>query len=81
LASSVVRFDVILMDIKLPVMDGFEAAKIILSGNPNQVIIALTAYARPEDRERFIQAGFTDYLSKPINPNDFISLLKKYTNA
>jgi len=81
ITSSGVRLDVILMDIKLPVMDGFEAARIILSRNPKQVVIALTAYARAEDRERFIRAGFTDYLSKPINPNDFINLLKKYTNA
>jgi signal transduction histidine kinase/ligand-binding sensor domain-containing protein/CheY-like chemotaxis protein len=80
LASSGVPFDLILMDIKMPLMDGFEAAKIIKSNNPKQIIIALTAYARPEDRARFMEAGFDDYLSKPIKPNDFKSVIRRYVS-
>jgi signal transduction histidine kinase/ligand-binding sensor domain-containing protein/CheY-like chemotaxis protein len=76
--SSGARFHIIIMDIKMPVMDGFEATKIIRSIDPNQIVIALTAYARPEDRMRFMEAGFVDYLSKPIKPYDFISVIKGY---
>jgi len=78
LASSGIHFDLILMDIKMPVMDGFEATKIIKSNFPEQIIIALTAYARPEDRTHFMQAGFDDYLAKPIKPNDFIGVIRRY---
>jgi signal transduction histidine kinase/ligand-binding sensor domain-containing protein/CheY-like chemotaxis protein len=78
LASSEIHFHLILMDIKMPVMDGFEATKIIKSIIPKQVIIALTAYARPEDRTHFMKAGFDDYLSKPIKPNDFMEVIKRY---
>jgi CheY-like chemotaxis protein len=76
LASSGIHFHLILMDIKMPVMDGFEATKIIKSNLPGQIIIALTAYARPEDRNHFISAGFDDYLTKPIKPNDFMGVIR-----
>lgn len=72
------HFDVILMDIKMPVMDGYEATKIIKRKRPDQVVIALTAYARPEDRTYFMSAGFEDYLSKPIKPNDFLGVIRRY---
>jgi CheY-like chemotaxis protein len=78
LVTSGEQFDVILMDIKMPVMDGFEATKIIKERNPDQVVIALTAYARPEDRAHFMSAGFEDYLSKPIRPNDFLGVIRRY---
>ncbi|MFO7368834.1 MAG: two-component regulator propeller domain-containing protein [Bacteroidales bacterium] len=78
LVASGEQFDVILMDIKMPVMDGFEATKIIKERNPEQVVIALTAYARPEDRTHFMSAGFEDYLSKPIRPNDFLGVIRRY---
>ncbi len=71
-------FDLILMDIKMPVMDGYEATKIIKSNTPGQIVIALTAYARPEDRIQFIGAGFDDYLTKPIKPVDFMGVIRRY---
>jgi CheY-like chemotaxis protein len=73
-------YDLILMDIELPGMDGISIQK-ILKNNPkykNVPIIALTAYAMKGDRERFLAAGFDDYISKPINMDDFIKRLEKY---
>jgi signal transduction histidine kinase/CheY-like chemotaxis protein/sugar lactone lactonase YvrE len=78
LVASGEQYDVILMDIKMPILDGFEATKIIKKKNPDQVVIALTAYARPEDRAYFMSAGFEDYLSKPIRPNDFLGVIRRY---
>jgi CheY-like chemotaxis protein len=72
------KFHLILMDIKMPGMDGFEATKIIKSKNPDQIVIAVTAYARPEERLRFMEAGFNDYLTKPIKPDEFSSVLRRY---
>jgi CheY-like chemotaxis protein len=72
------NFHLILMDIKMPGLDGFEATKIIKSKNPDQIVIAVTAYARPEERLRFMEAGFNDYITKPIKPDEFRSILRKF---
>jgi CheY-like chemotaxis protein len=72
------NFDLILMDIKMPEMDGYEAARIIKYRFPNQVIIAQTAYARPEDEKDFHKNGFDDYLAKPIRPVILYYILNKY---
>jgi CheY-like chemotaxis protein len=80
LISEGMNFHVILMDIKMPVMDGFEATKAIKSQYPSQIVIALTAYARPEDRVRFQEAGFNDYLTKPIKPQEFLRVIQRYLN-
>ncbi|MFO7753850.1 MAG: ATP-binding protein, partial [Desulfobacteraceae bacterium] len=66
------RFDIILMDVQMPEMDGVEATKTIRNStsrrwNPDIPIIALTAYAMAGDREQFIDSGMTDYISKPVN--------------
>lgn len=59
--------DLILMDLNMPVMDGYEAMRIIKSQHPEIPIIAQTAYTLTEDRHKCMQAGFNDYISKPIN--------------
>ena len=59
--------DLILMDLNMPVMDGYEAMRIIKSKHPDLPIIAQTAYTLTEDRNKCMQAGFNDYISKPIN--------------
>ncbi len=59
--------DLVLMDLNMPVMDGYEAMKIIKSQHPEIPIIAQTAYTLSEDRNKCLKAGFNDYISKPIN--------------
>lgn len=73
-------YDLILMDIELPGMDGIEAARII-KGKPaykNVPVIAITSYAMKGDKERFIADGFDEYISKPIDITEFIKRLEKY---
>ena len=59
--------DLILMDLNMPVMDGYEAMRIIKSRHPSIPIIAQTAYTLNNDRNRCLEAGFNDYIAKPIN--------------
>lgn len=61
------NIDLVLMDIKMPVMNGFEALEKIRAIRPELVVIAQTAYASLEDEERILKAGFYGYLTKPIN--------------
>ncbi len=78
LIESGINFHLILMDIKMPVMDGFEATKRIKSMKPDMIIIAITAYANQEEKLKFMEAGFDEYLTKPLNPSEFRSILNKY---
>jgi CheY-like chemotaxis protein len=61
------QIDLVLMDLNMPVMDGYEAMRIIKSKHPEIPIIAQTAYTLNNDRYKCLQAGFNDYISKPIN--------------
>ncbi len=66
------------MDIQLPVMDGYVAAKKIRESNPGMKIIAQTAYGMTGDIENIIESGFDDCIIKPIFANQLIDLLRKY---
>lgn len=66
------KIDLVLMDIQLPVMDGFEATARIKEINPIIPVIAQTAFASVEERERAINSGFDDFISKPINPKELL---------
>ena len=61
------EIDFVLMDLKMPVMDGFEAIKLIKQFRPELPIVAQTAFSSTEDKERVFAAGFNDFLSKPIS--------------
>lgn len=69
--------DLILMDIRMPVMDGHEATRKIRQFNKNVVIIAQTASALTGDREKAIEAGCNDYISKPFGPALLTELIVK----
>jgi two-component system cell cycle response regulator DivK len=72
--------DLILMDIQMPVTDGFTAAKVI-KHDPEMrgiKIIGITSYAMKGDRERVLESGFDDYISKPIDTRALPELLKKH---
>jgi len=67
--------DLILMDIKMPIMDGYKATKEIRKFNKEVIIIGQTAYALPGDREKSIEAGCNDYITKPIDKDKLMSMV------
>lgn len=70
--------DLILMDIKMPIISGYEATQHIREFNKDVIIIAQTAYGLSGDKENAISAGCNDYLSKPIIKDKLLSTIKKY---
>jgi len=72
------KIDLVLMDIKMPIMDGYEATRIIKELNPSIPIIAQTAYALAGEKDKIIEAGCDDYLSKPIKPVSMFKLLTQF---
>jgi CheY-like chemotaxis protein len=75
------QYDIILMDMQMPVMNGFEATQKIreIAEYKDTPIIALTAFAMKGDREKCLEAGATDYIPKPIDSQEFIQKVKHYT--
>ncbi len=73
------KYDLILMDVQMPEMDGLETTRIIRSEHDHQpIIIALTANAMQGDQEDCLQAGMDDYLSKPVRIEELVTLLQKW---
>jgi len=70
--------DLVLMDIRMPGMDGYEATRQIRQFNKDVVIIAQTAYALVGDREKALKVGCSDYISKPIRKDKLAEVMKKY---
>ena len=70
-------YDVVLMDIKMPIMDGLEATKAIREFNTEVPIVALTANAFDSDRQAAMDAGCNDFLSKPVSSDICLETLKK----
>ncbi len=77
------KFNLILMDMQMPVMNGFEATEKIrqMADYKETPIIALTAFAMKGDREKCLEAGATDYIPKPIDSQEFIEKVKYYTES
>ena len=75
--------DLILLDIQLPLMDGYAVARELRSKKPlaKTPIIAVTSYAMAGDRERALGAGATDYIEKPINPDTFVQQISTHLSA
>ncbi|WNO09444.1 response regulator [Teredinibacter sp. KSP-S5-2] len=76
-------FDIILMDIQMPVMDGYTATRTIRKSDPDKKIpiVAMTAHAMAGQKEKCLEAGMNDYISKPIDPYALYQCLKDWTNA
>jgi PAS domain S-box-containing protein len=71
-------FQLILMDLQMPIMSGFDAARAIRAAHHTIPIIALTAAAMGEDRQRALAAGMSDHLSKPINSRDLVRVIQHW---
>jgi two-component system sensor histidine kinase/response regulator len=73
-------FDVVLMDVQMPVMDGITAARTIreFPALKDIPIVALTAHALPEERAKVLEAGMSDFLSKPFKPQDLFEVVEKW---
>ena len=69
---------IILMDIKMPIMDGYEAYEKIRGISDSVPVIAVTAYAQLNEKKKIQKAGFTDYIAKPINDKILFEMLIKY---
>ncbi len=77
------RFALVLMDVQMPVMDGYEATRLIRQNETETSmhipIVAMTAHAMKGDKEKCIAAGMDSYLSKPVNPRELYEMVEKYT--
>jgi CheY-like chemotaxis protein/signal transduction histidine kinase len=80
-----VKYDLILMDVQMPVMDGFKATQKIRelekSTNTRVPIIAVTANAFPEDKDRCLTSGMDDYISKPFQPDELLDKIRQHLNG
>lgn len=72
------NYDLIFMDLKMPLMNGFDATKKIKFFCPNSIIIAQTAYTREEEKEQALNAGCADFISKPISIEIFKNIIRRY---
>ena len=72
------NIDLILMDLQMPEMNGYDATREIKKLYPKMIIVAQTAFAMSDDRTRALDAGCDDYLAKPIRSKDLLETVKKY---
>jgi len=70
--------DLVLMDLQMPEMNGYEATQILKKKYPSLPVIAQTAFAMSDDREKALDAGCDDYLAKPIKSKDLLNITEKY---
>jgi len=70
--------DLVLMDIKLPIMNGLDATQTLKSLNPDLPVIAVTAYAMSEDKDKCLEAGCDDFIVKPVNRFELLAKIENY---
>ena len=70
--------DLVLMDIRMPKMDGYQATKEIRKFNKNVIIFAQTAFALTGDKDKALEAGCNNYISKPIGKDELLKLIQSY---
>lgn len=75
------HFDLVLLDLQMPVMDGYEAAAIIKAEQPGLPVVALTAHAMEDERRRVMAAGMDEMLSKPIDQDKFFRVVARWAGA
>jgi CheY-like chemotaxis protein len=73
------HYDLILMDIQMPVMDGYEATRKIRVFNPEVPILALTASALSDGEQKARECGMNDFITKPIHPNELFHKIQMHT--
>ena len=72
------EISIVLMDLKMPIMDGFEATKLIKESNPNLPVIAQTSYITDDKRELAIAAGCDNFISKPISASTIYGVMDEF---
>jgi two-component system, sensor histidine kinase and response regulator len=80
------KYDLVLMDCQMPVMDGYEATRCLRANtpavqNPRVPVIAMTANARQSDRDRCLEAGMNDFIAKPINQTQMVEVIERVLAA
>ncbi len=84
ISAANLQFDIILMDLQMPIMDGYEATKAIREGkistlNKDIAIIAVTADAMPKTKDRVLEIGMNDYMTKPIDKNELFDKINQFS--
>lgn len=74
-------YDLVLIDIQMPILDGIEATRRLRSCGFRQPILALTAHAMREDRQRSLDAGCDDHIAKPVDPQNLVQAVERHTQT